>query len=87
MGVNNGRLWLKGLKHKNNISKEKQFMTFLKSVAVFTLDSDAITEAAGIYAETRKNGTPVGDADILIAAIVISRLLTSDQWLPSLPIC
>ena len=63
---------LKGLKHRNNLSQEKQFMDFLRSIVVFTLDSAAITEAADIYAESRKSGTPVGDADILIAAIVIS---------------
>jgi len=63
---------LKGLKHRNNLSKEKQFITFLNSILVFTLDSVAITEAANIYAESRKHGNPIGDADILIAAIVIS---------------
>ena len=63
---------LKGLKHRNNISKEKQFMAFLESIVVFTLDSAAITEAADIYADLRKSGNSIGDADILIAAIVIS---------------
>ena len=63
---------LKGLKYRNNLSKEKQFISFLKSIVVFTLDDTAITEAADIYAKLRKNGNPAGDADILIAAIVIS---------------
>jgi tRNA(fMet)-specific endonuclease VapC len=63
---------LKGLKYRNNLTKEKQFMEFLKNIVVFTLDSTAITEAADIYSELRKTGNPVGDADILIAAVVIS---------------
>ena len=63
---------LKGLKYRNNLSKKRQFMAFLRSIVVFTLDEAAITEAADIYAESKKYGNPTGDADILIAAIVIN---------------
>jgi tRNA(fMet)-specific endonuclease VapC len=63
---------LKGLKHKNDASKGKLFAEFLRHVTVFTLDAPAIDEAANIYADLRKNGKPIGDADILIAAIVVS---------------
>ena len=62
---------LKGLRYKNNLSKEKQFMNFLRGIVVFTLDNAALVEAADIYATLKKSGKPTGDADILIAAIVI----------------
>jgi tRNA(fMet)-specific endonuclease VapC len=39
---------------------------------VYTIDDEIINIAAGIYADLRKNGKTVGDADILIAAIVIN---------------
>jgi tRNA(fMet)-specific endonuclease VapC len=40
-----------------------------------------VEEASNIYAYLRKNGSPCGDADILIAAIVISNdgLLVSNN--------
>ena len=63
---------LKGLKYRDNLVKEKQFMTFLRDIVIFTLDNAALVEAADIYAESRKNGRSVSDADILIAAIVIT---------------
>ncbi|MDR3076582.1 MAG: hypothetical protein LBU26_04705, partial [Synergistaceae bacterium] len=45
------------------------------------LDAFAVEEASNIYAYLRKNGSPCGDADILIAAIVISNdgLLVSNN--------
>ena len=72
---------LKGLKYKNNPAKEKQFMDFLRNIVIFTLDNTALIEAADIYAESRKSGKPISDADILIAAIVMSNngLLVSNN--------
>ena len=62
---------LKGLKWKNSKRKENQFRAFLNDVTVFTID-DAVTDiAADIYSDLRKKGKAIGDADILIAAIVI----------------
>jgi tRNA(fMet)-specific endonuclease VapC len=63
---------LKGFKYKNNPVKAKQFSDFLNYTTVFTLDNFVIDQAAGIYADLRKSGNIIGDADILIAAIVIS---------------
>jgi len=63
---------LKGLRYRNNLSKEKQFRNFLRGIVVFTLDNSALVEAADIYAESKRSGKPFGDADILIAAIVIA---------------
>jgi tRNA(fMet)-specific endonuclease VapC len=63
---------MKGLRYRNDASKRRLFAGFLRHVTVFTLDNPAIDEAANIYADLRKKGTSIGDADILIAAIVIS---------------
>jgi tRNA(fMet)-specific endonuclease VapC len=72
---------LKGLKYRDDASKENLFAGFLRHVTVFTLNDSAIDEAANIFAGLRKSGTPIGDADILIAAIVISNdgLLVSNN--------
>jgi tRNA(fMet)-specific endonuclease VapC len=63
---------LKGFRWKNRTNKAALFGEFLKTVLVFTIDNSAISLAADIYADLRKSGNTVGDADILIAAIVIS---------------
>jgi tRNA(fMet)-specific endonuclease VapC len=62
---------IKGFRWKNNEKKEKQFKEFLEDLTIFTIDNDVIDLAANIYSYLRKNGKTVGDADILIAAIVI----------------
>jgi predicted nucleic acid-binding protein len=40
-------------------------------VAVFSIDDDVINIASDLYAQLRKKGVTIGDADIFIAAIVI----------------
>jgi tRNA(fMet)-specific endonuclease VapC len=62
---------MKGLRWRNNKNKEKQFKEFLEEVVVFTIDDDIINIASDIYSNLRKIGKTVGDADILIASIVI----------------
>jgi len=62
---------LKGFRWKNNKNKEIQFKDFLEDVIVFTIDDDVIEIASEIYSNLRKNGKTIGDADILIAAIVM----------------
>jgi predicted nucleic acid-binding protein len=62
---------LKGFRWKNNKRKENQFREFLEDVIIFTMDDDVINIAADLYADLRKSGRTIGDADILIAAIVI----------------
>ena len=61
----------KGFRWKNSKNKENQFKDFLENVIVFTIDEDVINIASDIYSNLRKNGKTIGDADILIAAIVI----------------
>jgi tRNA(fMet)-specific endonuclease VapC len=62
---------LKGFRWKNNKSKENQFKEFLDDVLVFTIDDDVINIASDLYSNLRKSGKTIGDADILIASIVI----------------
>jgi len=61
----------KGFRWKNDEKKEKQFKEFLEDLTIFTIDDDVIDIAANIYSNLRKSGKATGDADILIAAIVI----------------
>ena len=61
----------KGFRWNNNEKKEKQFKEFLENLSIFTIDDDVIDIAANIYSNLRKSGKTIGDADILIAAIVI----------------
>jgi tRNA(fMet)-specific endonuclease VapC len=62
---------LKGFRWKNNQIKENQFKEFLEDVTVFTIDDEVIHIASNIYSNLRRIGKTIGDADILIAAIVI----------------
>ena len=61
----------KGVKWKNNKNIEERFKDFLKDILVFTIDDEIINIASDIYSDLRKIGKTIGDADILIAAIVI----------------
>lgn len=63
---------LKGFRYHGNQKKETEFKEFLNLINVYTISDDSITNAADIYADLRKNGITIGDADILIASIVIS---------------
>jgi tRNA(fMet)-specific endonuclease VapC len=62
---------LKGLKWRKNKYKRIMFDKFLETVSIFTIDDSVIDLATDIYADLRGNGITIGDADILIAAIVI----------------
>ena len=63
---------IKGLRYRGNKNKEQDFYNLLRYVTVFRLDDNAIQKAADIYASLRKKGITIGDADILIASIVIT---------------
>ena len=62
---------LKGFKWRNNKKKENQFKEFLEDIAIFTIDEDVVDIASDLYSSLRQTGKTIGDADILIAAIVI----------------
>lgn len=63
---------LKGLKHRNAETKEKKFKEVLQYLNIFYLDNSSIEIASDIYSDLRKTGITIGDADILIASIVMS---------------
>jgi tRNA(fMet)-specific endonuclease VapC len=60
-----------GIAHHIQLKKEKLFIEFLDNLTVFSIDNGVIDIASNIYSNLRKNGKSIGDADILIAAIVI----------------
>lgn len=73
--------FLKGLRYKSNKNEERIFDDFLKNVTVLHLDDSSVHTAADIYANLRKRGITVGDADILIASIVVThggKLITNN---------
>ncbi|NJM73288.1 MAG: type II toxin-antitoxin system VapC family toxin [Scytonema sp. RU_4_4] len=62
---------LRGLKAKEANKQIQAFEQFCANNIIIPLTDEIIVQAADIYAELRKQGTPIGDADILIAASAI----------------
>ena len=72
---------LKGLRYNPNKNKELFLTEFLKKVPVIYIEEADIQKAAEIYADLRKNGIIIGDADIFIASIVMTnggKLITNN---------
>jgi tRNA(fMet)-specific endonuclease VapC len=63
---------LKGLRYHNNSKIESEFNKFLQFINIYSINDNSISKAADIYADLRKRGLTIGDADILIASIVIA---------------
>ena len=63
---------IKGLRWRDNKQKEAKIKHFLKDIKVFAVQKNVVDEAASIYADLRKKGITIGDADVLIAAVVIT---------------
>lgn len=63
---------LKGLRWRKSEKKEALFNEFLENITIVSIDDSVINTAADIYADLRNKGITIGDADILIAAIVIN---------------
>ena len=61
----------KGFKWKHNHLKLDRFNDFLNDITVHTIDDEVINIASDTYAKLRKAGKTIGDADILIASIVM----------------
>ncbi len=59
---------LRGLKAKDATVQLRHFETFCEKNLILPLSDEIIVRAADIYAELRRKGELVGDADILIAA-------------------
>lgn len=73
---------LRGLKAKGADKQLKAFEQFCANNIILPLTDEIIVRAADIYAELRKKGTPIGDADILIAAsAMVNRMavITNNQ--------
>jgi predicted nucleic acid-binding protein len=67
---------LKGLRYRQNKTKEARFLSFLNMVSLFYFDDSVISKAAAIYGELRRKGITISDSDILIAATVIQNMGT-----------
>ena len=63
---------LKGLKAKGATKQSRAFEDFCKQNIVLTLTNRAIEKASEIYADLKKRGSLLSDADILIASIAIT---------------
>jgi tRNA(fMet)-specific endonuclease VapC len=59
---------LRGLKAKNATAQLGAFKSFCAVSEIVPLTDEVVVKASEIYAELRRRGQPVGDADILIAA-------------------
>lgn len=73
---------LRGLKAKGADKQLRAFEQFCANNIILPLTDEIVVRAADIYAELRKKGTPIGDADILIAAsAMVNRMavITNNQ--------
>jgi tRNA(fMet)-specific endonuclease VapC len=59
---------LRGLRAKNAMAQLQAFDRLCAGSHIVPLTDEAVVKAAAIYAELRRRGEPIGDADILIAA-------------------
>ncbi len=62
---------LRGLKAKGATQQIVTFENFCSQNTILSLNEEIILKAAEIYADLRKRGKLIGDADILIAATAI----------------
>ena len=59
---------LRGLKYIDNEKKLRDFEELMDKSEIITLDREIIDKASGIYADLKRRGELIDDADILIAA-------------------
>ncbi|MGB2842985.1 MAG: type II toxin-antitoxin system VapC family toxin [Halobacteriota archaeon] len=59
---------LRGLKYMGNEKKLRDFEELMDKSEIITLDREIIDRASGIYADLKRRGELIEDADILIAA-------------------
>lgn len=55
------------------LRKRRLFEALLQEVRVLELDRNALDIAADLYADLRRKGTPLEDADILVAGIALAQ--------------
>lgn len=63
---------LSGLKHKDAHKQLSTFLTFAKDNNIVLLTEESVTCSAEIYAQMRKQGTPIDDIDLLIAGVALA---------------
>ena len=63
---------IRGFRWKKSKKKENMARGFIDKLMLFSFDDDVIEIASNIYADLRKRGKSIEDADILIAAIVMA---------------
>ncbi len=66
---------LKGLKSKDAIKQIKAFSIFCEANIIIQITDDVIIKAADIFADLRKQGITISDADILVASMTITNNL------------
>ena len=66
---------LNGLLYKDARKQLKQFTEFAELSKVLPLTISATRKAAGIYADLKKKGQPIGHTDCLIAGIALTNNL------------
>jgi len=62
---------LRGLKAKNATAQLQAFDRLCAGSHIVPLTDEAVVKASAIYADLRRRGEPIGDADILIAATAL----------------
>lgn len=63
---------LRGLKAKDAVAQLRRFELFCAASEILPLSEPIVSKASDIYAILKKQGKPIGDADILIAATAIA---------------
>jgi tRNA(fMet)-specific endonuclease VapC len=66
----------RGLLAINAKRKERDFEQLCHDFGIGQMDTDAWTESARLYAELRRNGTIIDDADLFIAAFCLAGSFT-----------
>lgn len=62
---------LRGLKAKQALKQVMLFDAFCQHCDVFSLEDDIVVRAADLYADLRRRGQLIGDADLFIAATAL----------------
>jgi tRNA(fMet)-specific endonuclease VapC len=73
---------LSGLKHRDANKQIENFLKFSQQNNIIPLNQESVIISAQIYAESRKNGTPIDDIDLLIAGVAMANnlvLITHNQ--------
>lgn len=71
-----------GLRHRDANKQLKLFLEFAQQNKILALTQDVADVAGGLYASLRKEGKPIDDIDLLIAATAIANgldLVTHNQ--------